>query len=190
MSALTLQYCYAGGTFTDCVWQKNSGAAAGNVVAVTDIAGFSFVRNKVQSMVIMGNVGAYSYSLTRAKNCTFTDTTIILGMVAMLTCDNVNFTGTIFCGAPSGTTVTTYATYVWLITLNTIDCTFSGLTWPVTIPIFTPASCPQRRPLGHQAAQHRHLRGPLTMGSVNICGLVYVLATYGSGSKSSASMSQ
>jgi hypothetical protein len=175
---LTLQYCYAGGTFTDCVWQKNSGGATGQAVLITDIAGFTFVNMKVQSMVIMGNVGALAYSVTRAKNCTWTNPTIILGMVNLITCDTVSFTDTVFCGAPSGTTVTTYATYVWNLSLNSIDVTLSGLTWPVTnthpyagiMAAATGCARIKLRNIGTYAA-------PLTMGTVNICGLVYTLAT-------------
>jgi hypothetical protein len=177
-TALVLNYCYAGGTFTDCVWQKNSGAATGSAVSITDIAGFTFVRDKVQSMVIMGNVGAFAYSITRAKNCIWTNPTIILGMMNLVTCDTINVTDMIFCGAPSGTTVTTYATYVWNLTLNSIDCTFSGLTWPVTnthtyagiLSAATGCARIKLRNIGSYAA-------PLTMGSVNICGIIYTLAT-------------
>lgn len=177
-TALTLQYCYAGGTFTDCVWQKNSGNAAGQAVLITDIAGFTFVRQKVQSMVIMGNVGALAYSVTRAKNCTWTTPTNILGMMNLITCDTISITDMVFCGAPSGTTVTTYATYVYNLTLNSIDCTFSGLTWPVTnthpyagiMAAATGCARIKLRNIGTYAT-------PLTMGSVNICGIVYTLAT-------------
>ena len=177
-TALTLTYCYAGGTFTDCVWQKNSGAASGQPVAINDIAGFTFVRNKVQSMVIMGNVGALAYSITRAKNCTWTNPTNILGMMNLITCDGITVTDMVFCGAPSGTTVTTYATYVFNPSSNTINCTFSGLTWPVTnthpyagiMAAATGCAGLKLRNIGTRVA-------PLTMGSVNICGLIYTLAT-------------
>ncbi len=177
-TALTLQYCYAGGTFTDCVWQKNSGNAAGQAVLITDIAGFTFVNQKVSSMVIMGNVGALAYSITRAKNCTWTSPTNILGMMNLITCDTISITDMIFCGAPSGTTVTTYATYVYNLSLNTINCTFSGLTWPVTnthpyagiLAAATGCAGIKLRNIGTYAT-------PLTMGSANICGLVYALLT-------------
>jgi hypothetical protein len=177
-TALTLQYCYAGGTFTDCVWQKNSGAAAGSVILITDIAGFTFVREKTQSMVIMGNAGAYSHSVTRAKNCTWTTPTIILGGMTFFTCDTMSVTDVIFCGAPQGTTVTTYATYVFTLSLNTINSTFSGMTFPVTnthpyaglLSAATGCSSIKMRNIGTRVA-------PLTFGTVNICGLIYVLAT-------------
>lgn len=175
---LTLQYCYAGGTITDCVWQKTSGAAAGQTVLITDIAGFTFVRDKVQSMVIMGNVGALSHSVTRAKNCTWTNCTTILGMMNLITCDKISITDTIFCGAPSGTTVITYATYVWNLSLNSINITMSGLTWPVAnthpyagiLAAATGCGNLKLRNIGTYAS-------PLTMGSANICGLIYTLAT-------------
>ena len=177
-TALTLQYCYAGGTFTDCVWQKTSGASAGNVVAITDIAGFTFVRDKAQSMVVMGSVGALSHSITRAKNCTWTTPTVVLGGMSLITCDTISITDTIFCGAPSGTTVTTYATYVWTLSLTSINVTLSGLTWPVTnthpyagiLSAATGCSKVKLRNIGTYSA-------PLTMGSANSCGVVYTLST-------------
>jgi hypothetical protein len=177
-TALTLQYCYAGGTFTDCVWQKASGASAGNVVAITDIAGFTFVRDKVQSMVVMGSVSALSHSVTRAKNCTWTTPTVVLGGMSLITCDTINVTDMIYCGAPSGTTVTTYATYVWILSLNSTNVTLSGLTWPVTnthpyagiLSAATGCSKIKLRNIGTYSA-------PLTMGSANSCGVVYTLST-------------
>lgn len=177
-TALTLTYCYAGGTFTDCVWQKNSGAAAGQVVAINDIAGFTFVRDKVQSMVVMGNVGALSHNITRAKNCTWTTPTTILGMMNLITCDTISITDMVYCGAPSGTTVATYATYVFNLSSNSINCTLSGLTWPVTnthayagiMAAATGCSGIKLRNIGTYAE-------PLTMGSALACGLIYTLAT-------------
>jgi hypothetical protein len=177
-AALTLQYCYSGGTFTDCVWQKVSGAASGQVVTITDIAGFTFIREKTQSMVIIGSVSAFSHSITRAKNCTWTTPTNILGMMNFITCDTISVTDTIYCSAPSGTTVTTYATYVWNLSLTSIDCTFSGLTWPVAnthayagiMSAATGCSRIKLRNIGTYAT-------PLTMGSANICGIVYAVAS-------------
>lgn len=177
-TALTLTYCYAGGTFTDCVWQKTSGAAAGQPVAINDIVGFTFIRDTVASRVIMGHVGALSHSITRAKNCTWVSPTNILGMMSISTCESITVTDMVFCGAPSGTTVATYATYVWSLTSNSINCVFSGLTWPVTDThpyagiLAASAGCfnIKLRNIGTRVA-------PLTMGSANICGLIYILWT-------------
>lgn len=177
-TALTLSYCYAGGTFTDCVWQKTSGAAAGQPVSIADIVGFTFIRDTVASRVIMGNVGALSRSITRAKNCTWVSPTNILGAMNILTCDSITVTDMVFCGAPSGSTVTTYATYVWNVASNSSNCVFSGLTWPVTnthpyagiLAASTGCFNIKLRNIGTRVA-------PLTMGSANICGLIYTLAT-------------
>lgn len=180
-TALTLQYCYAGGTFTDCVWQKNSGAAAGKAIAITDIAGFTFIREKVQSMVIMGNVGALSHSITRAKNCTWTTPTIITGGMALITCDTCIVTDLIWCTGPSGTTVTTYATYIFTLSLNTLDCIFSGLTLPVTdthpyagiLSAATGCSGIKLRNIGTRAV-------PLDIAhatAANSMGIIYTVAT-------------
>lgn len=177
-TALTLSYCYAGGVFTDCVWQKTSGAAAGQPVAINDIVGFTFIRDTAASRVIMGNGRALSRSIARAKNCTWESPTNILGMMDIIACDSITVTDMVFCGAPSGTTVTTYATYVWYLSSNSSNCVFSGLTWPVTnthpyigiLGASTGCFNIKLRNIGTRVA-------PLTMGSANICGLIYTLTT-------------
>jgi hypothetical protein len=175
---LTLTYCYAGGTFTDCVWWKSSGAAAGVTNTYQDIAGFTFVRDKQIQGVIRGIATSHAMSVTRAVNCTWTNPTIVQGSIQLITCNGITITDTVYCDAVSGTTVTTYAMYVFNVSSNTINCTFSGLTFPVTnthpyTAILIGASgCNniKLRNIGTYAA-------PLTMGSANACGLVYTLGT-------------
>jgi hypothetical protein len=98
--------------------------------------------------------------------------------MSLITCDTINVTDMIYCGAPSGTTVTTYATYVWILSLNSTNITLSGLTWPVTnnhpyagiLSAATGCSKIKLRNIGTYSA-------PLTMGSTNSCGVVYTLST-------------
>ena len=178
-SPLTMTYCFAGGTFTDCVWARVSMAASGaHTVTLTDIAGFTFVRNTVRANTIRGNATTYAINATRVQNCTWTDPVIIQGAMAFTTCTNITVTGTVYCEAVSGTTVTTYAGYVWIATSNTLNCVFSGLTMPVTntqpytalLLVSVASANIKLRNIGTRAA-------PLTLGSTNACGLIYMLAT-------------
>jgi hypothetical protein len=177
-SPLTITYCYAGGTFTDCTWLKNSGAAAGVTLTMNDIVGFTFVRNKSIQGVIRGIATSHAYSITRATNCTWTNPTIIQGSMQFITCNGINVTDTIYCDAVSGTTVTTYAMYVFNISSNTSNCVFSGLTIPVTNT--QPYSSLLIGASGCSNIKVRNIGtrvSPLNMGTTNACGLIYSIAT-------------
>jgi hypothetical protein len=178
VSPLTMTYCYAGGTFTDCVFARVSMSASGaHVVAVNDIDGFSFVRNTFRANTIRGNATTYALTATRMKNCTFINHTNVQGPLYLATCENITVTGLAHIEAVSGTT-TSAGTYAYNLALNTINCTFSGLTLPVTnnhpyIAILTAATgCSniKLRNIGTRSA-------PLSLGSATACGLVYSLST-------------
>jgi hypothetical protein len=179
VSPLTMSLCFAGGTFTDCVWARVSQAALGaHTNTLTDIAGFTFVRDTIRANTIRGNAITYSLNATRVNNCTWTDPTIIQGAMAFTTCNGITVTGTVYCEAVSGTTVTTYAGSVWMVASNALNCTFSGLSMPVTntqpytaLLQINAAGCNniKLRSIGSRAS-------PVTLGSVNACGLVYALA--------------
>lgn len=178
MSPLTMTYCFAGGTFTDCVWARVSMAASGaHTNTLTDIAGFTFVRDTIRANTIRGNSTTYSLNATRANNCTWTNPTIIQGQMNFTTCADVSVTDTVYCENVSGTTPTTYTGSVWAVTSSCVRCTFSGLTFPVTnchpyTSLLSAVAC-----AFIQAAQHRFKAVRLAMGSANACGLIYSLAT-------------
>lgn len=176
---LTMTYCFAGGTFTDCVWARVSMAASGaHTIILTDIAGFTFIRNTIRANTIRGNSTTYSLLATRAQNCTWTDPVIIQGAMNFTTCTDITVTGTVYCEAVSGTTVTTYTGYVWIATSNTLNAIFSGLTMPVTnthpytalLLVSVASANIKLRGIGTRAS-------PVTLGSANACGLIYALAT-------------
>ena len=179
MSPLTMSLCFAGGTFTDCVWQRVSMAATGaHTVTLTDIAGFTFVRDTIRANVIRAHATTYSINAVRANNCTWTTPTIIQGAATFTTSNTVTFTDTIYCESVSATTVTTYAGSVWTVGSNSLNCTFSGLTMPVlnnqpytTLLQISAAGCDNTklRNIGTRAA-------PLSLGTVNACGLIYTFA--------------
>ena len=178
-SPLTMSLCFAGGTFTDCVWARVSMAASGaHTNTLTDISGFTFVRDTIRANTIRANATTYSINATRVNNCTWTNPTIIQGAMTFTTCNGITITDTIYCEAVSGTTVTTYAGYVWSLLSNSLNFTISGLTMPVTntqpytaLLSIGAAGCAniKLRSIGTRSA-------PVTMGSTNACGLIYVLA--------------
>ena len=179
ISPLTMSFCFAGGTFTDCVWQRVSMAASGaHTNTLSDCAGFTFIRNTIRAGVIRANATTFSINATRLKNCTWTTPTIIQGAMTFTTCDNIQITDTAYCEAVSGTTVITFAGSVWTLSTNTINCKISGLTIPVLntqpytqlLSLTTGCSNNKLRNIGTRIA-------PLSMGTVNACGLVYTLVS-------------
>jgi hypothetical protein len=160
---------------SNCVFGRVSLASSGAYTSILqDIVGFTFTNCTFRANTIQANATVYSIYGTRVSNCTFTNTSIIEGAVNLITCDTNTFTGTSFIGAVSGTTVTTYALYVWNISSSTKTCTFDGLTFPVTdnhpytALLYANAGCSniKLRNIGTRTS-------PLTFGGTNTCGLVY-----------------
>jgi hypothetical protein len=179
MSPLTIATCFAGGTFTDCVWARVSMAASGaHTNTLTDMAGFTFVRNTIRANTIRANSTTYALNGTRLQNCVWTSPVIIQGAMVFTTCTNIIVTDTVYCESVSATTVTTYTGTVWNAASNSLNCTFSGLTMPVTnthpytalLAVSGAAANIKLRNIGTRAS-------PITMGSVNACGLIYTVAT-------------
>lgn len=179
ISPLTMTYCFAGGTFTDCVWARVSMAASGaHTNTLTDCTGFTFLREVTRSNTIKGNATAYSHIATRLKNCTWTSPVIIQGPMNFVTCDGITVTDPVYANCVSGTTVTTYATYFYLLSTNTINCTFSGGTIPITNT--QPYTALLAASLGCANIKFRNIgtrASPLNLGSTNACGLIYSVAT-------------
>lgn len=179
MSPLTMSLMFAGGTFTDCVWTRVSQAASGaHTLVLTDISGFDFIRNTIRANTIRANATVYAVNGTRMTNCNFTDCYIIQSSITLTTCSNVNTTNLTYVDCVSGTTVTTYAMYVWSLLANTSNCTFSGLNLPVTnaqpytaLLSLGVAGCSniKLRNIGTRAV-------PLSLGTTNGTGLIYTLA--------------
>lgn len=179
MSALTMNLCFAGGTMTDCVWSRVSHAASGAYTnIITDIAGFTFTRVTSRANTIRANATTYSNLVTRAVNCTWDNPIVIQGQINLVQCVNVTFNNTVYVDCVSGTTVTTYASYVWAISASCSAMKFSGLTMPVTntqpytaLLSIAAAGCAdiKLRNIGTRVA-------PINLGSVNACGLIYTIA--------------
>lgn len=178
---LSMTLCFAGGTFTDCVFAMVSQGSSGNHIAtMTDITGFTFANCTFRANTIPANATTYSINALRMKQCTFTVPVIIQGQMYLATCEGITVTDEVFCSAVSGTAVTTYARYVWMLALNTLNCSFSGLTMPVTnthpytalLYLTTGCANIKMRNIGTYAS-------PLNLGSSNACGLVYTIPSGG-----------
>jgi hypothetical protein len=184
-SPLTMTFCFAGGTFTDCVWQRVSMSASGaHTNVMTDCSGFTFINDTIRAGVIRANNTTFSLNATRVKNCTWTTPVIIQGAMSFTTCDKITITDTIYCEAISGTTPTTYTGYVWSLSTATTNCLISGLiipvlnTQPYTALLQLTTACDNNklRNIGTRTS-------PLNMGAVNACGLIYALASACSNTK-------
>jgi hypothetical protein len=173
---LTIQYCYAGGTMSDCVFGRVSLAASGAYTAVMqDITGFTFNNCTFRANTIQANASVNAIYGTRMTNCTFNNPVIIEGAIGLITCDTLTFNNTTFIDGVSGTTPTTYAVYVWSISSATKNCTFSGLSLPTannqpyTALLTANAGCSniKLRNIGTRTA-------PLSLGTTNACGYIYI----------------
>lgn len=177
---LSILLCFAGGSFTDCNFSMVSQSASGNHIAtLTDISGFTFTRCVWRANTIRANATAYAINGTRIVNSTFDACSLIQGAMALTTCNGVNVTNLTYIDCVSGNTVTTYAMYVWSLVSNTINCTFSGLSMPVTnaqpytsLLNIGAAGCSniKLRNIGTYAS-------PLNLGSTNATGLIFSLSS-------------
>lgn len=176
--ALTLLLCFAGGTLTDCIWQRVTHASSGHYTnSYTDIAGFTFVNNTMRCGTIRGNATTGSLICTRAVSCTWTSPKIIQGKMYFVTCNGVTVTSTSYVDCISSTTVITYASYVWYTDTNTINALFSGLSLPGTTT--QPYTALLGMGVGSNNVKFRNVASrasPLDLlGGGNATGLVYVL---------------
>lgn len=173
---LTITECFAGGTFTDCVWARVSMAASGaHTNVMTDCAGFTFVRDTIRANTIRANTTTYSLNATRILDCTWTDPVIIQGAMTFTACAGIEITGADYIEAVSGTTVTSYAGYVATFTSFTSDCVVSGLSLPVTNN--QPYTALFNVTAGSYNIKIRNIgtrASPLTCGSTNAAGYALV----------------
>lgn len=175
-SALNMSLCFGGGTFTECVWARVSQAtAAANNVTVSDISGFTFVRDKTMALTIRGNVAAFGWNVTRAVNCTWTNAVAIQSPYNFVTCSNIAINGVSYVDCISGTTVVTYVMSIFTLGSGCDKSLFSGISIPIlnTHPygsFLTIGACSNTtlRVAGTRAA-------PVNAGSVNIMGSIYNL---------------
>lgn len=126
--AITMNLCFAGGTFTDCNFARTAQAASGAyVVSMTDISGFDFTNTIVQSYTKAANATTGSLNLVRAVDCTFTTTKLGAGRAFLTTCTDVTMTTTTYYDHPAVNTLAAIPMYAFDIGTNCLRCTFDGL---------------------------------------------------------------
>lgn len=180
VAPLTMTLCLAGGIFTDCRFQRIATAANSSTnVIMTDCDGFTFTRMEVRYAALRAHTLPTNLTATRVNNCTFDTLRIIDGQLSLVTCTNVTFDDMIYIGGVSGTTSATNPCTMVLLTSNTLDIKFDGLTMPVTnnhpytaLYSLGVAGCTNTkiRNIGTRAA-------PLNLGSATACGLIFTLVT-------------
>lgn len=180
VAPLTMTLCLAGGTFTDCRFQRVATAANNSTqVVMTDCDGFTFTRLQTRYAALRGHTLPTSITATRVNNTTFDTLRMIDGQFALVTCTAVTINDTIYIGGVSGTTSATNPCTAFLLTSNCLNTVIDGLTLPVTnnhpyTALFSlgVAGCTNTdiRNIGTYAS-------PLNLGSATACGLIFTLAT-------------
>ena len=178
VAPLTMTLCLAGGTFTDCVFQRVATAANNSTqVIMTDCDGFTFTRLISRYAALRAHTLPVAITATRVNNTTFDTLKMIDGQFSLITCSNVDILDTIYIGGVSGTTSSTNPCTAFLLTSNCLNVTIDGLTLPVTnnhpyTALFSigVAGCTNTaiRNIGTYAS-------PLSLGSASACGLIFTL---------------
>jgi hypothetical protein len=178
VAPLTMTLCLAGGTFTDCRFQRVATAANNSTqVIMTDCDGFTFTRLVSRYAALRAHTLPVSITATRVNNTTFDTLKMIDGQFSLVTCSNVTINDTIYVGGVSGTTSSTNPCTAFLLTSNCLNVTIDGLTLPVTnnhpyTALFSigVAGCTNTaiRNIGTYAS-------PLSLGSASACGLIFTL---------------
>ena len=179
VAPLTMTLCLAGGTFTDCVFQRvATGANNSTQVVLTDCDGFTFTRMITRYAALRAHTLPVAITATRVNtNPSFDTTKMIGGQLSLVTCTNVDILDTIYVGGVSGTTSATNPCTAFLLTSNCLNVTIDGLTLPVTnnhpyTALFSVgvAGCTNTkiRNIGTYAS-------PLSLGSASATGLIFTL---------------
>lgn len=178
VAPLTMTLCFAGGTFTDCRFQRIATAANNSTsVILTDCDGFTFTNLETRYAALRGHTLPVNITATRVNNTTFDNLRMIDGQFSLITCTNVTINGMIYIAQVSGTTGTANPCTAILLTSNCLNVTIDGFTMPVTnnhpyTGLFSigVAGCTNTkiRNIGTRAI-------PLSLGSANATGLIYTL---------------
>ena len=178
VAPLTMTLCLAGGTFTNCTFQRIATAANNSTnIILTDCDGFTFTGMISRYAALRAHTLPVAITATRVNNCTFDTLKMIDAQFSLITCANVDILDTIYVGGVSGTTSSTNPCTAFLLTSNCLNVTIDGLTLPVTnnhpyTALFSigVAGCTNTdiRNIGTYAS-------PLTLGSASATGLIFTL---------------
>lgn len=175
--ALIMSLCFAGGAISNCRFTRATQATPLAIRTLTDISDFTFTGNSYSSRVLRAAANTMMATDTRVVDCTFTNE-VNMGMVNLVTCTNVTYTGLTYYDGIVATTATNPIS-VWSLSSNCLNIKTDGLTFggltnahPYTaILSIAAAGCTniKLRNIGTYAT-------PLSLGSANATGLIYVLA--------------
>lgn len=106
---LSMTFCFAGGSFTDCVWTRATIGSSGLYVnGITDIDGFTFTNERIHPVAFRGNANTGVMSALRMNNCTW-DNPLCGGRFVMTTCANVTINDFNYYDHTATTTTTALA---------------------------------------------------------------------------------
>ena len=126
-TSLTLTYCRAGATITDCTITRAAQASSGYVCSVSDSADFTIDNLKIISLTKAANATTGSLSLTRLNNSTFTNTLLGGGRAAIFSCKDLTFETTSYFDNINGTTGTAIPQYAFDLSLSCSNILIDGI---------------------------------------------------------------
>jgi len=178
VAPLSMTFCLAGGTFTDCRFQRVATAANNSTnVIISDCDGFTFTRIVTRYAALRAHTLPIAITATRVANTTFNTPKIIDGSFTITTCTNLTINDTEYIMNVSGTTGTANPVTGFVLTSNCLNVVIDGLTLPVTnchpyTGLFSigTAGCANTdiRNIGTYAS-------PLSLGSANATGIILTL---------------
>lgn len=175
--ALIMSLCFAGGTITNSVWSRATQATALAVRTLTDIAGFTFTANRWFSLVLRAATNTMMATDTRVVSSTFTNE-VTMGMIQLVTCTNVTYTNTVYYDCITTTTATNPVS-TWALSSNCLNIVMDGLTFGGLANVHPYTSILAINAAGCTNVKLRNIgtyASPLSLGSANATGLIYVLA--------------
>jgi hypothetical protein len=133
--ALSLATCYAGGTISNCSFQKFHNGTSGQYSFIaSDLQGLTFSGNTfgVLATTAVGgatarNATSGTMSLTRVSSSTLTNTKLIGGTVLHVQTNSLTFTTTSYSDSRNGATTTTTPQSIHSITSNSSGIMIDGI---------------------------------------------------------------
>lgn len=180
VAPLNMSLCFAGGTFSDCVFQRVATTANSTTASIlSDIDGFTFTNCRFKYNALRAHTGPVTITATRVNNSNFNNCTLIDGSINLVTCANVNVNNLIYINGIVGTTGTANPLSAINISSSCVNVKVDGMTLPVT------NNHPYTSLVSINAAGCTNIKvrniatrvAPLNLGSANACGLAIVLAT-------------
>ena len=104
--ALSMSFCLAGGSATDCIFSRATLPAGGYAVTLNGVNGVTWTRNKLISLTTRANATNGTLNLNNVKGCTWSSTTFGGGRVSGATSLGITFIQTTYFDAIGTTTLT------------------------------------------------------------------------------------